>query len=738
MERVSGTQRRAIAAAAAVAFYAAAGYAQAQQSQPTQSAQSTTPTSSDAAPAGVLPTVSVNASPAHDDGIVGLVAKRSTSGTKTDTPIVEIPQTINVVTAQQIEQTGATSINEALRYIPGFSSYGSDVRSDWYSALRGFTPSVFVDGLAVPNTLNLASWRVDSYMIDSMAILRGPTSVLYGQGDPGAIVDIQSKLANGERVREMEVQLGNYARKQIAFDLGDKIDRDGTLSYRVVGVARDGNSQTGPHGEDRVAFAPSLTWQPNASTSLTLYASYLQDRGDQSNNFLPAEGTVLPNINGPVSENLYTGDPTFSYYRKKQWSLGYRFEYKPDPVWTFRQNTRWMRLSLDNAAVWGAGLDSTDPSQQTLQRFAGLFQPSYSRFDIDNQAQAQFGTGPLEHTVLLGFEYNRQNTTDSEWLAQGPSLNLYHPVYTPVTSAIFSSPSSFGQTNTRATMDAFGVYAQDQIKWRRWVLTLGGREDWSNTHQRDLVAGTALGQNDHAFTGRVGLTYLGDYGLSPYVSYSTSFNPVFGVNMADGSIAKPTKGRQIEAGLRWQPAGKNLMLNAAVYQIDQTNVVTNNLADATGTTFVQTGKVRSRGVEASAVGQITRNLSVIAAYVYQDVKNVKANDVTLDKWPVSIPLPRQMASLWGDWTWHVGPLAGFGVGAGIRYQSGLAGAADNSLYIPSYTVYDASLHYETRNWRFAINAQNVFNRRFVTGCQTAAACFYGNPRAVIASAKYNW
>jgi len=757
MEWATGTRRNAIAAAAGMAFYAAAAsQAHAQQvSQegargapaPAQVAQAAEPaggtqqqnnnTQPGAAPGNTLPAITINAQADAGD-TVGLVARRSSTGTKTDTPIDEIPQTINVVTAAQIEETGATSVNEALRYIPGFSSYGADVRSDWYSALRGFTPTVFVDGLQVPNTLNLSSWRVDPYMIDSITVLRGPTSVLYGQGDPGAIVDIQSKLANGERIREVGLQIGDYARKQFEFDIGDRIDKDGTLSYRVVGVARDGNSLTGPHAEQRVAIAPSIRWQPNASTSLTVDATYLQDWGDASNNFLPAEGTVLPNPNGKISENLYTGDPTYSYYRKKQWSLGYQFEHKANPIWTFRQNTRWMHVSLDNGAVWGAGLDPSDPTQQTLARYAGLFQPNYSRFDIDNQAIARFGTGPLEHTVLLGFEYNRQNSTDSEWLAQGPSLNMYNPVYTPVSTAIFSGPDSFGQTNTKTTLDSFGVYAQDQIKWQRWVLTLGGREDWSNTKQDNIAAGTQLKQDDSAFSGRVGMTYLGDFGLSPYISYSTSFNPIVGANMAGGGLPAPTKGRQVEAGLRWQPPGKNMMLNAAIYQIHQKNVLTPDPNEPTGTVFGQTGEVRSQGIELSAVGNVTRDLSVIAAYVYQDVKNIKANDASLGKWPVSIPLPRQMASLWADYTWHAGTLEGFGIGAGIRYQSGLAGAYDNSLYVPSYTVYDAAIHYTIPHWRFAVNAQNIFNRTFVSGCQSSSACFYGNPRTVIATAKYNW
>ncbi|KVD94529.1 TonB-dependent receptor [Burkholderia stagnalis] len=735
MEWATGTRRRAIAAAASVAFYVAAGQAMA-QAAPGATAKADA-AAAGSAPSGTLPAISVNAA-SEGDGTVGLVARRSTTGTKTDTPINEIPQTINVVTAQQIEMTGATDVNQALRYIPGFSSYGSDNRSDWYAALRGFTPTAYVNGLQVPNTINLASWRVDPYMIDSITVLRGPTSVLYGAGDPGAIVDVQTKLANGERVREAGVEFGNYARKQFMIDVGDKLDADGKYAYRFVGVARDGNAVTGPNNDQRVALAPSFRWRPNADTSLTVAATYLQDWGDISSNFLPASGTVLPNPNGQLDRDVYSGDPNFNHYRKKQWSLGYQFEHNLNSMWTFRQNVRYMRLSLDNGSVWGAGF--VDGSTTDISRWAGLFQMNYSRFDIDNNAQARFGTGPLEHTLLLGFQYNRQTSTDSEWIAAAPTLNIYNPVYTPVTSAVFADPSATGRTDTYTTMNTFGVYAQDQIRWNRWTLTLGGREDWVNMRQDDRAGGTQSKADVTAFTGRVGLTYQGDYGLSPYVSYATSFNPLIGVKMFGGGLPLPTRGKQVELGLRWQPPGKNLMLNAAIYQINQTNVLTptpTNL-DPQNTTSVQTGEVRSRGIELSATGKVTPNLSIIASYVYQDVKNVKANDASLDKWPVDIPRPRQMASLWADWTWHTGPLAGFGLGGGVRYQSASAGAQDNSLSVASYTLYDAAIHYDTRNWRFAVNATNLFNRHYVSGCQSSSVCLFGNERTVVATAKYNW
>ncbi|AOJ92901.1 TonB-dependent siderophore receptor [Burkholderia multivorans] len=738
MDWATGTRLRAIAAAASVAFGAAAGQAFAQTAPAANAGTAASANGAqNAASAGTLPAITVNAA-SEGDGTVGLVAKRSRTGTKTDTPIEEIPQTINVVTAQQIEMTGATDVNTALRYVPGFSSYGSDNRSDWYAALRGFTPTAYVNGLQVPNTLNLASWRVDPYMIDSITVLRGPTSVLYGAGDPGAIVDVKTKLADGERVREAGVEIGNYARKQFMIDVGDKLDPDGKYAYRFVGVARDGNAVTGPNNDQRVALAPSFRWRPNADTSLTLSATYLQDWGDISSNFVPAAGTVLPNPNGQITKDIYEGDGNFNYYRKKQWSLGYQFEHNLNSMWTFRQNTRWMHLSLDNGSVWGAGF--ADETLTEINRWAGVFQMNYSRFDIDNNLEGRFATGPLQHTLLLGFQYNRQTATDSEWLAAAPTLNLYNPVYTPVTTAVFSNPDTTYRTNTYTTMNTFGLYAQDQIKWNRWTLTLGGREDWVNMRMDDRAAGTQSKADVSAFTGRVGLTYQAGYGLSPYISYSTSFNPIIGVSLLDGGVPKPTRGRQIEAGLRWQPPGKNLMLNAAIYQINQTNGVTPALPtqDPSGTKSVQTGEVRARGIELSATGKVTPNLSLIASYAYQDVKVVQANDATLNNWPVDIPRPRQMASLWADWTWHTGPLAGFGLGGGVRYQSASAGAADNSLTVSSYTLIDAAVHYDVRNWRFAVNATNLFNRHYISGCQSTSVCMFGNDRTVIATAKYNW
>ena len=253
----------------------------------------------------------------------------------------------------------------------------------------------------MPKTLNLASWRVEPYTIDSITV-RGPTSVLYGQGDPGAIVDVQSKLANGDRIREIEVQVGNYARKQLAFDIGDTANSDGTLSYRLIGVGRDGNSQTGPNKDGRVAFAPSLRWQPSAATSDAV--GHLPGRPQRHRQQLPAgpghgaAQSQRPHLARCVHRRAGLQLP------QKQWSLGYAFEHKPDSTWTLRQSVRLMHSQLNNRSVWGGGLDAGDPTMASISRYAGIFQFNYSRFDIDNQAEAKFRTGGLQHTLLAGLE----------------------------------------------------------------------------------------------------------------------------------------------------------------------------------------------------------------------------------------------------------------------------------------------------------------------------------------------
>ena len=311
-----------------------------------------------------------------------------------------------MVTAQQLEMTGATDINQRCATSRLLQLWLGKPLGLVFGAAR-FHPHGLCGRAAGAQDPEPASWRVEPYTIDSITVLRGPTSVLYGQGDPGAIVDVQSKLANGDRIREIEVQVGNYARKQLAFDIGDTANSDGTLSYRLIGVGRDGNSQTGPNKDGRIAFTPSLRWQPSAATSLTLSATYRRPQRHRQQ--LPAgPGHGAAQSQRPHLARCVHRRAGLQLLPQEAVVAGLCLRAQARLDRTLRQNVRLMHSQLNNRSVWGGGLDASDRTMASISRYAGIFQFNYSRFDIDNQAEAKFRTGGLQHTLLAG-----SNTTAS-------------------------------------------------------------------------------------------------------------------------------------------------------------------------------------------------------------------------------------------------------------------------------------------------------------------------------------
>ena len=253
------------------------------------------PASSDTS---ALPTVNVLAaadSETANGPVKGYIAKRSSTGAKTDTPLVEIPQSISVITRDRMEEQGVQSVNEALRYVAGVSSYGANNRSDWYTAMRGLFPTMYKDGLQLPATINLASWMIDPYQLERVEVMRGPASVLYGQGDPGGVVNMVSKRPVTQPLHEIQVQLGTDARRQIGVDLGGAIDDSGEFSYRLTGLVKEQNVHDNPGTDQRQMLAPSFTWRPDGDTSFTVLASYLHDKiGARMITFIPPSAPSCP------------------------------------------------------------------------------------------------------------------------------------------------------------------------------------------------------------------------------------------------------------------------------------------------------------------------------------------------------------------------------------------------------------------------------------------------------------
>lgn len=264
-------------------------------------------------------------------------------------------------------------------------------------------------------------------------------------------------------------------------------------------------------------------------------------------------------------------------------------------------------------------------------------------------------------------------------------------------------------------------------------MTLGGRYDWVDSKTVDAFSSAITNQNNRAFTKRAGLGYEFDSGVVPYISYAESFMPTSGTAF-DGTPFKPTAGTQYEAGIKYQPKGTKLQMTAAVYDLRLQNVLTVD-PDHPGRS-VQTGETTSRGLELEAVASLNRNLNITAAYTYNDVRVTRSNGPNLGKRPFRVP--PHLASIWADYTIREGALNGLGFGGGIRYVAASAGDTLNTFEAPAYTLVDAMLHYDIDNWRFSVNATNLFDNQYVAGCFNLTQCNVGRIRTMIGRVNYRW
>ncbi|MNQ83356.1 Ferrichrome-iron receptor precursor [compost metagenome] len=358
---------------------------------------------------------------------------------------------------------------------------------------------------------------------------------------------------------------------------------------------------------------------------------------------------------------------------------------------------------------------------------------------MDNNFQADFATGDIQHTLLLGLDHQRNNTNYISIFGVAPPINVNDPEYgLPITRPPRSDAFYDYNQKTRQT----GVYIQDQMALDNWRLTLGGREDWVHTGTKFYTEdGATNTERDSEFTGNAAVSYVFESGFVPYVSYAQSFQPVMNAAASATQSFKPTEGEQWELGIKYQPPGSDTLLTAAVYDLTQKNVsVTNNVGNVTVTS--QTGEVKVKGLELEAVSDVTENLKLIAAITLAESEvqdgQFKGNRLQL--------MPEKQASAWADYTWHTGVLDGFGIGFGARYTGDTYGDQANTYLgkANSYTVYDAAAHFDLgrldnslKGASLAVNATNVFNKDYISTCD-GFYCYYGDLRSVVASATYRW
>ena len=659
------------------------------------------------------------------------IATDSDSATKTATSLREIPQSISVITDRQMRDRGIHGVEEAVWYIAGAQGgqYGEDTRSDWL-LVRGFKPARYVDGLASVEGAWTGESRMEPYGLERIDVLKGPASVNYGAMPPGGLVNFVSKRPRAGQLQEVELQAGSHDLRQLAFDLGGTLNESGSVLYRLTGLARNSDNVIDQVHDDRYYFAPAITWTPDEANSLTVLARYQKNDTVETGGFLPYEGTVVPGANGRyISRHFFSGEPGVNDYTKETTSLGYEFRHDFGYGTVFAQNARYSWAEVDASAGSLGLFGLVAPDSTELVRYYYPRMNTSESFSIDNNLTFRFATGIAEHTLLAGLDYRRsRDDYASAFLFGAPPIDAYHPVYgAPVSVPDYTSR----QLQTQGTL---GLYLQDQIRIDRWLVSLAGRQDWVGTDTRERYSGSFQHQSDDRFSGRVGVNYLFDNGVTPYVSWSQSFQTTIGTDF-NGSAFKPTTGEQLEAGVKFQPAGGRLLLTAAVYQIDQENNLT---VDPEHTLYsIQQGQTRVRGGELEGRWNIGEGLSVYGSYTRLDAKVRQSTDAASLGKRVAL-VPEDMASLGADYTFTRGVLAGLGFGAGVRYNGGIYGDIYNDWYTPSFTLVDASVHYDRGPWRLQLNASNLADKEYVSACNSATWCYYGYPRTVTASARYQW
>lgn len=667
----------------------------------------------------VLPTVRATARQAREDAtgpVIGYAARRSASATKTDTPLLATPQSITVVSAEQIADQKALSLADVLAYTPGVLhdpgySNSYDV---FYS--RGFrmhdgSGSVYRDGLKLGGS-GWATGQQEPYGFERVELLKGAASLLYGAASPGGVLNVVTKQPQRSPLNEVVLEGGTPGHRQVAADIGLAWS-SGEWSARLVAVAREADTSVDHVPNDARYLAPSLRWSPGPGSSVTLLAHHAERRTAYIWG-VPVEGSLLPSPFGTLPRERFVGEPAFDRQDTRQSSFGWLVEQPLGQHAVLRHGLRWIDTSNH---VRFTGL--RDPDPQNARRFARVAWDELETtrgVSSDTHVQADFGSGAMTHKVLVGVDAVNHHI-GSTWLgATLAPLDLFAPHYG-------AAPGPFEPDSDDAEhQKRIGLYLQDQVRFGAFTALAGLRRD----DVRSTLRGAST-EKTAATTGRVGLVAEVAPGVAPFISWSQSFEPQAGTDN-DGLRYRPTRGEQVELGLRWQRG--DLLLSAAAYELRQTDVKKRRAGLPKP---VQTGEARSRGIELEAKGELVRDVQLIASYAYTDAVTTRSERAA----EVGLPLlgqPKHQAAVWtrvDHWLTR-----GLHAGLGLRHVGRTEDWDGTRATVPAFTTVDALLGYTTGPWTLRLNVSNLADK--TTLLCNGGWCVYGEGRRATASLAYRW
>jgi iron complex outermembrane receptor protein len=669
----------------------------------------------------------------------GYVATNTSLGSKSNTPIQDIPQSVSVVGRQEMDDRGAQKVDEALRYTAGVFTqpFGTDSDTNWLF-IRGFDATqtgIYQDGLQ-NQSFAFGAFFIDSFNLERIEVLKGAASVLYGGSNPGGIVNYVSKHPDGERLRYLETGINDAGNAYLGFDIGDRASS--SVDYRVTGRIAGGDTYSDFQDGFRGTISPTIAWHDD-QTRLTLLANYTNiDETHGGGAFLPYVGTVTPASFGYIRRDANFTEPKLDDYQREQGQIGYQLEHEVNSGLTLRQNARFGAADIGETLLYGNGYDPT-LGQPWLARVYFDHDTSVKQFLIDNQAELRFSTAAVRHTLLAGVDYkyfNIDQVQASGLFGTTPPINVVDPVYGLPPGPLAS------YLNRDLTQQQVGVYLQEQMKFGGgWIITLNGRYDWVSaeadngptyyTRQFNLPI-VDLSSNDSQASGRAGIGYTFDNGFTPYASVATYFNPIVGTDR-DGNLFVPETGEQYEIGFKYVPRFFDGIFTAALFDLTRQNVATAVVPNV----FVQTGEITSRGIELEAKANLTENLRVTAAFTAYDLEITKdADDDIVGKRPFVVP--ELLASASFDYTFRDGVLNGIIVGGGVRYIGSSYADQENIFKVPDVTLFDAKIGYDFGDWGVDLNVSNLFDEDYVASCQGVLVCAYGEGRVVLLKTHATW
>ena len=682
---------------------------------------------------GLSATVLAQDTSSTKEETVVVTSQMQSGATKLETPDIETPQSVSIVTRQQYEEQGATSMRQAVGYTPGVyaNQIGASNRFD-YIVLRGFSDgsldNIYLDGLKMMGDTNShSSLVVDPWFLDSIEVVRGPASVLYGRSSPGGIVALNSRKPSFDPGGEIKVFAGNNNQRGAAFDVTGPVDDNDRVAVRLTGMTRYADSQFDPLKEERYALMPSLTWRITDSTRLDLMAYLHRDPEGGSHSGLPYEGTVVPHAGQKISNTFYEGEDDYDKYDRRENMVGYNFEHAFDSGWSVRQKLRYLHTKVNLNQVYAAGwLNDTE-----LNRGYSGSDEKMNAITLDNQLDGSVETGPVNHRLLMGVDYQRRSNNVAGYYGAFPAIDAFNPVYG-------ADPDYITQySSEKHKLEQTGIYVQDQMSLNKWRLTLGGRHDQVKVTNVNKLNDTSDTLDQGHYSSRAALLYLFDNGIAPYVSYSTAFTPTSFTD-ENGKILEPMKGKQWEAGLKFEPEGTQTMYSASVFRINQKNIATK---EEPTDPYRSIGEIESEGVELEAVGQLTDSLRLQAAYTYTDIRYKKSSPEEQGK--RAVYAPRNQASAWLSYDVKSGPLDGLTVGSGVRYVNGITSDRQNTHTLPSYTLVDLAVGYDLskvglKGLSAQVNVNNLTDKSYIASCNSLSYCYFGAERSIVGSLSYKF